>query len=148
MPQSSQALILLVVSFFALSCEKNPVGPGELTSTDDFLVALRQQGASVTRGDVLPLGIPCFSTNGRVVSVNTGSVNVFEYPTAAAAETDASKVSPDGSYVRGDSCAAVIEWVGPPHFYKSARLIVTYAGSADDVLRPLEAVLGPPFARR
>jgi len=84
----------------------------------------------------------------RVVYVNTGGVNVFEYPAAADAEADAGKVSPDGSGVVGDGCAALVTWVGPPHFYKSDRLIVVYAGSADDVLRPLEAVLGKPFATR
>ena len=55
---------------------------------------------------------------------------------------------PDGSGVTGGGCAALITWVGPPHFYKRDQLIVVYAGSADDVLRPLEAVLGKPFVSR
>jgi hypothetical protein len=76
--------------------------------------------------------------------VNTGHVSVFEYPSAAAAESDAAKVSPDGSAVGSTS----ITWVGPPHFFKGGRLIAIYAGSDVGVLRPLEAVLGPPFAHR
>jgi hypothetical protein len=33
-----------------------------------------------------------------------------------------------------------------PHFYKRARLIVLYVGHSADLLKLLEAVLGPPFA--
>jgi hypothetical protein len=84
------------------------------------------------------------STDAQVVLMNTGHLNVFEYPTIAAAESDAARVSPDGSFVGN----AVISWIGPPHFYKSGRLIVIYAGTDDAVLRPLEAVLGSPFAHR
>jgi hypothetical protein len=115
---------------------------------DTLIAALRQQGATATAGEVLPFALPCLSTKGRVVFVNTGTINVYEYPTAAAAEADAVRVSPDGSGVAGDQCAALITWVGPPHFYKTGQLIVVYAGSAADVLRPLEAVLGKPFANR
>ncbi|PYR89387.1 MAG: hypothetical protein DMF84_24505 [Acidobacteria bacterium] len=119
-----------------------------MTSTEALVAALQRQGATAGRGDVLPLALPCLSVSGRVVSVNTGSVNAFEYPSVVAAETDASKILPDGSGVTGGGCAALITWVGPPHFYKRDQLIVVYAGSADDVLRPLEAVLGKPFVSR
>ena len=143
------ASAIVALTLLGGSCEHgNPAGPSPLTSTDPLVVALQQQGATVVRGDVLQRPLPCLSANGQVIFVNTGAVNVFEYPTVAAAESDAAKVSPDGSGVVGDGCAALITWVGPPHFYKSDRLVVVYAGSADDVLRPLEAVLGKPFASR
>ena len=100
------------------------------------------------RGDVLLKGLPCLSGSGQVVFVNAGSIDAFEYPTIAAAESDAAKVSPDGSGITTDGCAALMTWVGPPHFYRRDQLIVVYAGSADDILRPLEAVLGKPFASR
>lgn len=137
---------VLVFSLCAIACDTaNPAGPSELSSTVALITALRQNGATVVRGDVLPReSNPFFSTNAHVLFVNTGHVNVFEYATLAAAESDAAKVSPDGSSVG----STMITWIGPPHFYKKDRLIVVYAGSADDVLRPLEAVLGPPFARR
>ena len=97
---------------------------------------------------MLPNALPCLSVSGQVVYVNSGSINAFEYPTAAAAESDATKISPDGSGVTTTGCAALITWVGPPHFYRRDQLIVVYAGSANDVLRPLEAVSGKPFATR
>src|SRR5260370_4247833 len=118
---------ILVLALLATSCEKaNPVGPSDLTSTNALVTALQQQGATVARGEMLPRGSnPFFSTNAQVVAVNSQHINVFEYPTSAAAEKDAAKLSPDGSSV--DS--TMITWVGPPHFYKSGLLIVTYAGS-------------------
>jgi hypothetical protein len=94
------------------------------------------------------MAMPCFSVSDRLVLVNTGGTNVFEYASAAAAVSDATKVTPDGSGVIDRWCAALIRWVGPPHFYKRDQLIVVYAGTAGDVLRPLEAVLGKPFASR
>ena len=137
---------ILVVALLTASCEKaNPVGPSELASTNALLTALQQQGATVTLGEMLPRASnPFFSMNGQVVVVNGGHINVFEYPSADAAERDAAKVAPDGSAVG----TTMISWIGPPHFYKNGRLVVTYAGTADSVLQPLEAVLSKPFAHR
>lgn len=143
------AFAILVVAVLASSCDRtNPVGPSPLTSTDALVTALQQRGATVKRGDVLPKALPCLSVSGQVVFVNSGVINAFEYPTVAAAESDAAKISPDGSGVTTNGCAALISWVGPPHFYRRDQVMVVYAGSADDVLRPLEAVLGKPFASR
>ncbi len=135
---------ILTLALLLASCDKaTPVGPSELASTDALLTALQKQGAAVVRGAMLPrTSNPFFSTTARDVTVNREHINVFEYPSAAAAESDAAKVSPDGSSVG----TTMISWIGPPHFYKSGRLIVTYAGSTESVLKPLEAVLGKPFA--
>lgn len=138
--------MFLLFALLTGACERtNPVGPSGLASTDALLAALREQGATVVRGDVLPRGSnDFFATNAQVVVVNTGLINVFEYRTIAAAEIDEAKVSPDGSRVG----LFIITWIGPPHFYRSGRLIAIYAGSDDAVLQPLEAVLGKPFASR
>lgn len=139
------AVVSLVVAVSAIGCdEASPVGPTGLTSTDALTTALRGQNATVVQGDVLPQSSnPFFSTNAQVLIVNGGTVSVFEYASVAAAESDAANVSPDGSVVG----STIITWIGPPHFYRTGRLIVLYAGSADAVLGPLETVLGPPLAR-
>ena len=128
------------------SCgQKNPIGPGGLASADSLIAALRQQGAVVRPGETLPRGSnPFFSTNAQLVIVNDRTISVFEYESAAAADADAAKVSPDGSAVG----TTMITWVGSPHFYKAGPLIVIYAGTDDAVLRPLEQVVGKPFAHR
>jgi len=148
MPACLSVSAILGAALLVSSCETNPVAPSPLTSTDALVTALQQQGATARRGDVLPMALPCLSASGRVVFVNTGSVTAFEYPSDAAAENDAAKVSPDGSGTVDGGCGALITWVGPPHFYRRDQLIVAYAGTADDILRPLEAVLGRPFAMR
>lgn len=147
--RTGTASVVLPALLLGVSCERtNPVGPSPLTSTNALIAALRAQGATATLGDMLPNALPCLSVSGQVVFVNTGAINAFEYSSVAAAERDATKISPDGSGVIADQCAALITWVGPPHFYKRDQMIAVYAGSSDDVLRPLEAVLGQPFASR
>lgn len=140
------AVLVLLLWFSTGSCErKAPVEPTVVTSADALIDSLRRQDATVARGDRLPKeSNPFFSTNAQVLVVNGENVNVFEYGTVAAAEADAAKVSPDGSSVG----STMVAWIGPPHFYESGRLIVVYVGSAETVLRPLERVLGPPFAQR
>lgn len=121
----------------------NPVGPTESSSIDALVSALRAQGATVIVGAVLPQqSNPFFSTNARLLVVNSGNVSVFEYSSIETADSDAAKVSRDGSVVG----SSIITWVGPPPFYKSGRLIVLHAGNSQAVLGPLQAVLGAPFA--
>jgi hypothetical protein len=67
---------------------------------------------------------------------------VFEYPSQTRADSDASKISPTGSPIG----LSQISWMDTPHFYKRDRLIVLYVGHSAEILKPLEAVLGPPFA--
>ena len=146
MRSTADALLAGIVVFLTTArAQPSPIGRGELASGDALIGAPQQQGATVSRGEVLPRGsAPYFSPNAQVVFVNAESLNVFEYSTAAAVEGEAAKVSPDGSSIG----ATAVTWIGPPHFYRNGRLIVLYAGSAEAVLLPLEAVLGNPFAHR
>ena len=129
---------------FAVACgTASPVAPTESSTLDTLIRDLRSQGATVLVGEVLPRqSNPFFSTNAQLLVVNGGNVSVFEYASSAAADSDAAKVSRDGSAVG----STIITWVAPPHFYKSGRLIVLHAGSSQAVLGPLQAVLGAPFA--
>jgi hypothetical protein len=63
-------------------------------------------------------------------------------PWLTRADADASRISASGTPI-GQS---QIAWMNTPHFYKRDRLIVLYVGQSEDVIKPLEAVLGPPFA--
>lgn len=134
------------IAFAALavsSCAANSLGPGELTSTDALARALEQQGATVTRAAALPQSAyPFFSVNARRIVVNGADVQVFEYANTGRADSDASRVSPTGTPI-GQS---QISWMDTPNFYKRDRLIVLYVGHSADVMKPLEAILDPPFA--
>ena len=134
---------ILFAALAVSSCGANSVEPTELTSIDGFVRALQQQGANATRADTLPRSAyPFFSIAARRIVVNGADVQVFAYTNTTRADTDASHVSPTGTPI-GQS---QISWMDTPHFYKRDRLIVLYVGHSVDVMKPLEAVLGPPFA--
>ena len=82
--------------------------------------------------------------------VNGQDVWVYEYPAPALAEVDASSISPDGSTFHTGigpfGSVAVVDYIAPPHFYKSGRVIALYVGSDTETLRLLREVFGPPFA--
>ncbi len=123
--------------------EEPPVSHGgPATDYVSLIDNLRAAGATVEpTGEVTQ---PFFSVTGNIIVVNGGDVQVFEYADAAAAETEAALVSPDGSSVG----TSMIGWVAPPHFYKAGRLIVLYVGDSTDVISVLEAELGQQFAGR
>ena len=101
---------------------------------------LRRAGVSVEpQGEVEQ---PFFSTKGKIIKVGGEDVQVFQYSRGAVADAQAAVISPDGSGVG----TSKINWIGPPHFYKKAKLIVLYIGKDGKVLKALDAVLGPQFA--
>ena len=72
-----------------------------------------------------------FAIEGRRVTVNESTIEVYEYANAEAMESEASCVSPDGfSIVRKEEGDIVgvcnVGWIAPPHFYKAGRIIVIY----------------------
>ena len=105
---------------------------------------LREAGATVDTGGVIQQ--PCFSVDGKAITVNGSYVQVFEYEDAAAADTQAALISPDGFSINKNGQTCHIGWVAPPHFYKASNLIVLYVGDNQAVIDVLETVLGPQFA--
>jgi hypothetical protein len=87
---------------------------------------------------------PFFSAKGKALAIGDEHVQVFEYATPAAAVAEAARVSPDGMTVG----TTKVHWLGPPHFYRSGRLLVLYIGTDREVQEALEAALGPQFAGR
>ena len=67
----------------------------------------------------------------------------FDYGSAPAASADAGQIQPDGSMK-----TVIIDWVGPPHFFRAERLLVIYIGSDASVINLLTSILGPQFAGR
>lgn len=115
---------------------------GSVTDYVSLFDNLRAAGAAVEpAGDISQ---PFFSVKGNVITVNGGDVQVFEYTDAAAADTEAALVSPDGSSIG----TTMVSWVAAPHFYKTGKLIVLYVGDNTAVINVLEAVLGSQFAGR
>ena len=133
----------LVAALAIAACAGSPLEPGELPSVDALMEALQQQGATVTRTGELPRSTyGYFSVNAQRMVVNGADVSVFAYPDARRADADAALVSPTGTRIGETS----VFWIDTPNFYKRDRLIVLYVGRAPEVTKPLEAVMGPPFA--
>ncbi len=136
-------LILAIMGLAGCVSEEPPVShDGPVTDYISLIDNLRQDGATVEPAGELTQ--PFFSVNGRVIVVNGGDVQVFEYADAAAAEAEAALVSPDGSSI-GTSMPF---WVAPPHFYRAEKLIVLYIGDSEAVTDVLESALGQQFAGR
>ncbi len=107
-----------------------------------LVAALEASGATVETGE--PVTQVFFSPEGTVIKVNGADVQVFEYESVEAMESEAAQVAPDG----GSIGTSMVTWMDTPHFYKAGRIIVLYVGSDETVLGLLEKVLGPQFAGR
>ena len=138
----SLALVLAIVGLAGCT-SKQPPPPTHGGPVKDYISLvdnLRATGATVEPAGEMTQ--PFFSVNGKVIVVNGGDVQVFEYADAAAAEAERALVSPDGSSIG----TSMVDWVASPHFYKAGRLIVLYVGDSTDAIDVLESVLGKQFA--
>jgi hypothetical protein len=107
-----------------------------------LLASLSTAGAEVSEGEIISQ--PFFTVTGKIIRVNGEDVQVFEYEDEAAAETDASQISEDGSSIG----TSMISWMASPHFYRGGKLIVLYVGDNTEITSLLESLLGPQFAGR
>ena len=152
-------VLLLILVFLVSACtaaptvsatSTSPAAPTEFPATksasvedkDGLIAALKASGATVEMGD--SVSQPFFTPEGNIIKVNAADVQVFEYESAEAMESEASEVSSDG----GSIGTSMVSWMDTPHFYKIGRMIVLYVGSDTTVLELLEGILGPQFAGR
>ncbi len=112
---------------------------GSVSDYASLLASLKAAGLTVADAGMVEQ--PFFGVEGKIVKVNGQDIQVFEYPDAATAASDAAQVAPDG----GSVGTSMVTWMAPPHFYRSGRLIVLYVGCDATVLSALTA-LGPQFA--
>lgn len=113
-----------------------------LESVSDLVNALKAAGATVESGDTISQ--PFFTPEGQMLTVNGVDIQVFEYASNQEMENEASQVASDG----GSVGTSMVDWIDPPHFYKSGRLIVLYLGADQGMLGLLEKVIGKQFAGR
>ena len=116
--------------------------PRAMEGIASLIAALETAAATVETAE--PVSQAFFGPEGNIIKVNGADVQVFEYESAEAMESEASQVAPDG----GSIGTTMVTWVDTPHFYKAGRVIVLYVGSDETVLVLLEQVLGHQFAGR
>ncbi|HLF73123.1 MAG TPA: hypothetical protein VI524_02165 [Anaerolineales bacterium] len=145
--------ILALMGLLAAACgpqqaeAENPATPvvshgGAVEDQVSLIDALRAAGAEVEPGDAVEQAF--FSVSGQIIKVNGQDVQVFEYESAEAMETDAAQVAPDG----GSIGTSMVTWVATPHFFKSGRILVLYVGDDAAILDLLKGALGEQFAGR
>ena len=124
--------------------EASPIAsqPATLEDLASLIAALGAAGATVEPAESVQQVF--FTVPGQIVRVNGADVQVFEYATAEALETDAAQVSADG----GSIGTSMVSWMATPHFYKAGRILVLYVGDDRSILDLLEGILGPQFAGR
>ena len=140
--------IVVVIAIVAIAT-LSPKPPEQVTHYSTLLRSLRDSGASIVeKGEIHRFFL--FDVEGRSVTVNESTIQVFEYANAGAMESEASCVSPDGfGFTKekgniGEVCS--VSWINPPHFYKAGRIIVFYSGDNDSIISLLENALGTQFA--
>ena len=96
-------------------------GPGKATEIASLVAALRARGLDVTpAGDVSK---PFFDVDGSLLKVNDAEVHVFEFADEAASNAARVRIESDGNPPN-----AIVEWIAPPHFYRSGKIVVVYMG--------------------
>jgi hypothetical protein len=109
-----------------------------------LLRRLEQEGLRVE-----PLGrarVDFLQDDAYLARVEGDEVRVFEFKTADVAAGAAQRVSPDGYAYTTPSGGASVNWVAPPHFFRSGRTIVLYLGQRKRILQALSGMLGREFA--
>jgi hypothetical protein len=97
---------------------------------------LRAQGLTVEPTG--PISQPFFSVPGQTLQVNSQDIQVFEFEDPSAAQSQANEISPDGMSIGN----TVVQWINPPHFFLSEKIIVLYLGTDAELLKKLETALG------
>lgn len=111
------------------------------TELRSLMKKLRSQRARVALTSEI-VEQPFFFVPARILNINGVGIQVFQYSSVSAADKDAMLVSVNGMTIG----ASKPHWMGPPHFYKSGRLIVLYLGSDQRILKVLHSALGKQFA--
>lgn len=123
-------------------CRTNP---GTRTSPSQSSVASLTSALGARGLDVKPadrIRQPFFSVPATVFTVDGDDLQVYEYPSSAAAASDAAKISPSGTSVG----TAMVNWMQRPHVFRRDNLIVIYIGNSAKVRQALAAELGPQIA--
>ncbi len=101
---------------------------------------LRAQGWTVEPTG--PVSQPFFPIPGQTLKVNGQDIQVFEFENPSSTKSQAKDISPDGRSIGN----TVVQWIEPPHFFLSGKILVLYLGKDPDLLKKLEAVLGQQIA--
>jgi hypothetical protein len=150
------ACLLLLPAIFITGCAFRTSGGADMDF--DYLVNdLRLSGVTVEEAGAMYIideREPVFSGAGRYIRIEgeKGPLNIWEYSSEADALKEAKFISADGFDIRrpsgpGDEgFAGHFDWIAPPHWYQSGKIIVLYVGETPQLRILLNELLGRQFA--
>jgi hypothetical protein len=134
-------LFLLSVTTACNGSDTPPVSHGGPVRDHVSLIdAMRAQGLTVEpTGSITQ---PFFPVPGHGLLIDGEDLQVFEFDNPSSANAKAREISPDGETIG----KTVVQWIAPPHFFLSGKIIVLYLGDNPELLKHLETALGKPIA--
>jgi len=130
--------------FFLAGCNGSDAPPvshgGPVRDHVSLVDTLRAQGLTVEPTG--PISQPFFSMPGETLRVNGQDIQVFEFKDSSSTESQAKEISSDGMSVGNTA----IQWISPPHFFSTGKIIVLYLGTDQELLKELETALGKQIA--
>lgn len=132
----------LIVHSHTSAGRNQPAAQSSSSAQDlkNLIEKLRGAGVNAVQGE--KVSQPFFSAEGQTLKIGDETIQVFRYENAGTAEKEAGQVSPQGSPVG----TTMVNWVAPPHFYRSGNLIVLYVGKDSKIIKALESTFGKQFA--
>jgi hypothetical protein len=116
-----------------------------VTDYSSFIDGLEISGHEVRHGE--RTGGDHLFGPGQLVFIDGVRVSTYEFRSERALDEFTASVSDDGYSIptRGGGIA-MVEWVTPPTFYASGKLLVLYFGGKPRTHDALELLMGRPFA--
>ena len=143
-------LLDTVINSLQVTGPDQPVDNGAVQTQADLVRELESAGATVALSTEPIRGADIFAVPGQIFFVNGEEITLYVYENAAAAASDAARVSADGFTIElpadSEGGEVAVDWINPPHFYRLDNLIALYVGTDESTLTLLESVLGVPFA--
>jgi len=146
-------LLLLVSAAFIPGCSNQPAS---VTDYASLVRNLSKPGITVEPGGTAEQHAPdfqkIFSGTERYIKLNNENLNIWEFHDEATAQTEAKFVKFNGFDIcrppdsDDEGFAFHVDWIAPPHWYTTGRIIVLYAGEKQETLSLLKDLLGLPFA--
>lgn len=109
------------------------------------MAGLESHGVTPESPQPEPPGV--LEVRSRVYQGPGGTLDVFAFRNADAAQEAQARIQPDGYTIQTTSgINQSIDWMGPPHWFRDGREIAVYVGTSTDVTDALSEVAGPQFA--
>jgi hypothetical protein len=133
---------LIVMGLWLAACGRQaPVPAPEIETVEDLVNAL--QGAGATVMQTAMMGHPAFDAPAKVLQIDQGIVQVYEYESVAARQAVSQSITPPGDVIN----STPVIWPDRPNMWAIGRLIVVYPGTDGGLILLLSGLLDDPLVK-